>query len=195
MAECRWRLHTRFTGGALVGTMAICKDSFKKGEWKMFKKHHKRGSFWCLVVMLLLMVAHSALLALPTSASESITPMVAAGYTHSLGLKSDGTVWAWGSNSFGQLGDGTYVNGVNKTTPAQVSGLNGVIDVAGGTYFTIALKSDGTVWMCGGNDYGQLGDGTTTWKFTPVQVSGLNSVIDIAGGGHHTIVLKSDGTV
>ena len=107
-------------------------------------------------------------------------PQISAGIYHTISLKSDGTVWAWGYNNEGQLGDGTTTQ---RTTPVQVSGLSGVIAIAGGGYHTIALKSDGTVYAWGRNSEGQLGDGTTTQRTTPVQVSGLSGVIAIAGGG------------
>ena len=117
---------------------------------------------------------------------------LAGGWEHTIALKSDGTVWTWGRNSDGQLGDGTNTQ---RNIPVQVSGLNGVTAVACGYGHSITLKSDGTVWTWGGNDYGQLGDGATTDSTTPVQVNGLSDVTAIAGGGYHTIALKSDGTV
>src|SRR5881628_2032757 len=84
---------------------------------------------------------------------------VAAGWGHSVALKSDGTVWAWGYNGYGQLGDGTTTQ---RLTPVQVSGSSGVIAIATGQYFSLALKSDGTVWAWGYNYYGQLGNGNTS---------------------------------
>ena len=78
-----------------------------------------------------------------------------------------GTVWAWGGNFHGELGDGTTSN---SAIPKPVSGLTGVTSVAGGYYHTAALKSDGTVWTWGYNGLGQLGDGSTTERHTPVQV-------------------------
>jgi alpha-tubulin suppressor-like RCC1 family protein len=111
---------------------------------------------------------------------------------HNIILKPDGTIWAWGDNSSGQLGDGTTKD---KSTPVQVQGLNDVTAIAAGGLHTIALKKDGTIWTWGNNDYGQLGDGTTEDKSTPVQVQGLSNVIAIAGGSAHTIALKNDGTV
>jgi len=130
---------------------------------------------------------------------------IAGGYWHTIALKSDGTVWTWGYNIAGQLGDGTYTE---RHTPVQVVGPGGsgfltdIITIAGGSSHTIALKSDGTVWTWGWNGLGQLGDGTTSsYRTTPVQVVGpggigfLTDVVAIAGGGHHTIALKSDGTV
>lgn len=111
----------------------------------------------------------------------------------SLALKSDGTVWAWGENSFGQLGDGTYTD---RSIPVQVSGLSGIVQVATGwRSHCFALKSDGTVWAWGQNQYGQLGDGTSTDRGTPVQVSGLTGVVQVSVGWYHSLALKSDGTV
>ncbi|MZG88400.1 RCC1 repeat-containing protein, partial [Staphylococcus aureus] len=100
---------------------------------------------------------------------------IAGGVYHTIALKSDGTVWAWGYNGYGQLGDGSTTN---RSTPVQVSGLTDVIAIAGGYYHTIALKSDGTVWAWGHNEGGQLGDGSTTNRSTPAQrsLSGMKSV-------------------
>lgn len=117
---------------------------------------------------------------------------IAGGDAHTIALKSDGTVWAWGSNYEGQLGDGT---GLNKGTPVQVSGLANVIEIASGSAHSIAIKSDNTVWIWGSNAVGQLGDGSVTKSLAPIQVSGVTNVIKVAGGYSHTIALKSDGTV
>ncbi|MGB9825198.1 MAG: invasin domain 3-containing protein, partial [Desulfofundulus sp.] len=113
-------------------------------------------------------------------------------YSHSLEVKSDGTVWAWGNNNFGQLGDGTTIN---HATPVQVKNLTGVVAVAAGYYHSLALKSDGTVWAWGSNHYGQLGDGTTTDRYTPVQVQNLTDVVAVAANDFYSLALKSDGTV
>ena len=129
---------------------------------------------------------------------------IAAHYLHNLALKSDGTVWAWGSNYFGQLGDGTTTD---SSTPVQVEGpagagyLTDITAIAAGCNHSLALKSDGTVWAWGYNHYGQLGDGTTTDSSTPVQVEGpagagyLTGITAIAAGDSHSLALKSDGTV
>jgi alpha-tubulin suppressor-like RCC1 family protein len=119
---------------------------------------------------------------------------IAAGDTHTVALKSDGTVWTWGDNSFGQLGDGTTTL---RTTPVQVSGLGNVLAIAAGVWHTVALKSDGSVWVWGDNNSGQLGNGTadTSPHPTPNQASGLSSIIAIEAGEHHVVALKSDGTV
>jgi Alpha-tubulin suppressor and related RCC1 domain-containing proteins len=117
---------------------------------------------------------------------------VSAGYYHTLALKEDGTVWTWGYNGYGQLGDGTTTD---STVPSQVSGLTDVVSVAAGSHYSLAIKSDGTVWGWGNNNFGQLGDGSTTNRTTPVQVSGLTGVVSIAAGGYHSLAVKSDGTV
>ena len=120
---------------------------------------------------------------------------IAAGDAHSLALKNDGSVWAWGYRYQGQVGDGGVTGANTRSTPAQVSGLSGVIAIAGGRSHSLALRNDGTVWAWGWNSSGQLGDGTTAERGTPAQVSGLNGITAIAGGDAHSLALKNDGTV
>ena len=79
------------------------------------------------------------------------------GNYHTVALKQDDTVWAWGRNSYGQLGNGTTTD---SSTPVQV--LSGVKAIATGYYHTVAVKQDGTVWTWGWNANGQLGNGTQT---------------------------------
>ena len=118
---------------------------------------------------------------------------VACGGSHSLALKSDGTVWAWGLNQFGELGNGTANN---SAFPRPVIGLSSVTAFAAGAHHSVAAKSDGTVWAWGYNLFGQLGDGTYgTNRPVPVQVSGMSNALFLAAGYYHTLVLKSDGTV
>ena len=97
---------------------------------------------------------------------------IAAGKTHSLAVGVDGQVWAWGSNSHGQLGSGDTVM---QTFPTKIPNLNGVISVKAGDQTSMALKSDGTVWMWGKNDQRQLGAGSSANAvLAPVQVKGEN---------------------
>jgi alpha-tubulin suppressor-like RCC1 family protein len=117
---------------------------------------------------------------------------IAGGDSHSLALKSDGTVWAWGINDDGELGNGSTSN---SSVPIQVTGLSGVMAITGGGYHSLALKSDGTVWAWGYNNYGQLGNGTTNSSSLPVQVSSLSSITAISAGYWHSLALKSDGTI
>ncbi len=74
-------------------------------------------------------------------------------------MKSDGTVWAWGDNAFGNLGNGTTTN---SSVPVQVEGLANVKFIAGGRDHSLAIETNGTVWAWGWNEYGQVGDGTKT---------------------------------
>jgi alpha-tubulin suppressor-like RCC1 family protein len=128
----------------------------------------------------------------PVSGFGTGVVQVAAGFEHSLAVRSDGTVWAWGSNYYGELGDGTTTA---SSKPVQVTGLTGVIAVAAGTWESLALRSDGTVWAWGRNQYGQLGNGTTTDSSTPVRVTGLTGVTKIASTYGFSMALRSDGTV
>ncbi|NOK38261.1 kelch-like protein [Corallococcus exercitus] len=117
---------------------------------------------------------------------------IAAGWVHAFALKQDGTFWAWGENSYGQLGDGSNTN---RDAPVNVFGLTGVTAIAAGYHHTLVLKQDGTLWAWGENSYGQLGDGTTGSPNQPLQVPGLTGVTAIAAGERHTLALKQDGTV
>jgi alpha-tubulin suppressor-like RCC1 family protein len=117
---------------------------------------------------------------------------IAGGGSHSVLVKPDGTVWTFGVNSTGQLGDGTATQ---RLLPVQVSGITNGTAVAAGSAFTLVLKADGTVWSFGDNTNGQLGDGTTTQRMLPVQVASLTNVTAIAAGAFHALALKADGSV
>ena len=118
---------------------------------------------------------------------------VASSLVHSLFLKNDGTVWACGLNGNGELGIGSTIS--KKTTPVKIDSINGVIAIAVGGYHSIFLKNDGTVWTCGYNALGQLGDGSYSDRLSPVQITSLSNIVAIAGGRNHSLFLKSDSTV
>ncbi len=111
---------------------------------------------------------------------------------HTLALKSDGTVWAWGSNWYGALGDGSTES---PSVPVQVQGLTGVVEVSAGGYHSLARKDDGTIWAWGRNLRGACGYGDTTTSLVPKQVPGLTGVKAISGGSTFTLFLKEDGSV
>ena len=127
------------------------------------------------------------------------TPMAASGSDHTVILKADGTVWTWGANDQGQLGDGTTYE---RLTPAQVPGVDGIIAIAAGRGsgaggdggHTLALRYDGTVWGWGNGSNGRVGRAGPR-RPVPAQLEGLYNVIAIAAGDRHTLALKSDGTV
>jgi hypothetical protein len=117
---------------------------------------------------------------------------IAGGGNHSLALANDGTVWAWGQNLFGQLGDGTNAD---RSTPVQVPNLSGATAVAAGTAHSLALKANGTVLAWGSNAFGQLGDGTTVPRNIPAQVQNLSEIQTIAAHSGHNLALRTSGFV
>ncbi len=118
---------------------------------------------------------------------------IAAGSNHTVTLLADSSVWSWGYNIDGQLGNGTTSSA--RFTPVRVNELAGVTSVSSRGDHTLALKSDGTVWAWGANDWGQLGDGFLVARPTPELVSGLAGVASVSAGNNFTVALKVDGTV
>jgi len=118
---------------------------------------------------------------------------ISAGGSHTVAIKNDGTLWAWGSNSRGQLGDGTTVD---KNTPIQIgTDTDWSIVRAGRQDFNLAIKTDGTLWAWGNNDGGQLGDDTTVDKNSPIQIGSDTNWSSISGGFYFSVALKSNGTL
>ena len=125
---------------------------------------------------------------------------IAAGANHTLVLTSTGSVYAFGSNSNGQLGNGSGGSGQRSYVPVQVvasggSPITGITAIAAGQNHSLALKSDGTALGWGQNSSGQIGDNSTTQRLNPVPVSGLTGVTLLAAGNLHSLARKSDGTV
>jgi alpha-tubulin suppressor-like RCC1 family protein len=120
---------------------------------------------------------------------------ISAGAYHSLFLKSDGSLWGMGYNYDGELGDGTYStsapNGTNR--PEQIV-ANGVTAISAGGSHSLFLRSDGSLWAMGGNQWGQLGDGTFNNTNRPEQIVAGDATA-IAAGGTHCLFLKSDGSL
>ncbi len=109
-----------------------------------------------------------------------------------MALKRDGTVWTWGTNIYGQLGNGKIEGSIS---PKQVKKLQGVKQIVASAFHTVALQEDGNVWAWGRNNYGQLGNGTTKNSNHPVRVKNLEGVKQITAGALHTVALKEDGSV
>ncbi|MFB3902384.1 MAG: 5'-nucleotidase C-terminal domain-containing protein [Acidobacteriota bacterium] len=121
---------------------------------------------------------------------DSVTA-VAAGYDFSLALRKDGTVWSWGRNAYGQLGDGTNLT---RRAPVQVKGIPKVRQVAAGQLHALAVVEDRSVWGWGANECGQLGDGATVDQTKPVRVSRIVAT-DVAAGGSGSLAFDQAGKV
>jgi alpha-tubulin suppressor-like RCC1 family protein len=129
----------------------------------------------------------------PVSGLPAAAVGIGSGYEHTCAIVSGGALWCWGSNSNGQLGDGTISS---SRTPVRVSGLSGVTAVTGGRWHTCALTTGGAVLCWGHNASGQLGDGTGIGRLTPTPVTGLSSgVVAIDAGDSHTCVILTGGGV
>lgn len=133
--------------------------------------------------------------ATPVQVLDQVTAVVAGDY-HVAALRTDGTLWMWGSNIDGQLGTGQATE-VLQTQPVQVP-LNGaVLAVAAGTGHTVAILEDGSLWVWGRNDQGQLGLDPDTAALVPqpTQVTEATGAVDVAAGTYQTACLLSDGTL
>ena len=121
--------------------------------------------------------------------SGTTVTAIAGGGHHSLALTSTGQVLAWGYNTYGELGNGTITQ---SSTPVAVSLASGttVTAIAGGNYHSLALTSTGQVLAWGDNQYGELGNGTTTSSSTPVAVSAFLAAAAISGGGNHSLAIQ-----
>jgi len=127
---------------------------------------------------------------------------IAAGDLHSLAVRTDGMVYAWGDNASGQLGDGTQTQ---RDSPVLATNLTNIVAVSGGGFlldaswategFSLGLRADGLVMSWGVNSYGQLGDGTQNNSSSPLLNTNLTNIIAVAAGGYHTLALASDGTI
>lgn len=110
----------------------------------------------------------------------------------SFAVKTDGTLWAWGENTYGQLGQG---NTTNLSSPKQVGLLTNWASSAAGGGHIAAVKTDGTLWTWGYNNFGQLGLGNTTYFSSPKQVGLLTDWSYVACNGNFTLAVKTDGTL
>jgi alpha-tubulin suppressor-like RCC1 family protein len=119
---------------------------------------------------------------------------VAGGGSYIVAIKTDGTLWIWGYNAYGQLGDNTVIS---RSTPVTtILGGNNWKSVAGGSFYTAASKTDGTLWIWGRNNFGQLGINNTANRSTPVTtiLGGTNWKL-VSCGETHTAAIKTDGTL
>ena len=127
------------------------------------RKSTNHSIYALLICLLALFTGTTKLNANPGGCWKTIS----AGKFHTLAIKTDGSLWAWGENFFGELGDGTNIN---KNTPIQIGTDTNWQTISAGVQYTIAIKTDGSLWAWGFNGYGELGNGTTTQQNSPVQI-------------------------
>ena len=116
---------------------------------------------------------------------------IASGAYHTVAVAQDGTLWSWGYNNSGQLGDGSTTN---RTTAVKIGTDSDWVSVGAGYYHSFAIKSNGTLWAWGYNSAGQLGNGNSTNQLSPVQI-GTSQWQAVTGGEEFTIAIKSNGTL
>lgn len=124
--------------------------------------------------------------------SDTDWSAMAAGNLCSVALKSNGSLWAWGENVYGQIGDGT---GENRLSPVRVGSANDWLRVEVGDDHVLAVKNDGSLWAWGKNADGEVGDGTRESRLEPVRLGAGNSWSQVAGGEAHSLAVRSDGTL
>jgi alpha-tubulin suppressor-like RCC1 family protein len=117
---------------------------------------------------------------------------ITGGAHHTVSIKTDGSLWAWGFNYFGQLGDGTIYD---KHVPTRIGTDTDWVTVAAGEHYTLAIKADGSLWAWGDNGYGQLGNGTTQGMTAPIRIGTDTDWATVATMMFHTVAIKTDGSL
>jgi alpha-tubulin suppressor-like RCC1 family protein len=117
---------------------------------------------------------------------------IACADNHSLVLRKDRTVMAWGDNSYGQLGDGTTLS---QNSPIWIRALENIIAIAAGAVHCLAVDAGGNIWAWGRNDQGQVGDNTNVNRLVPVQLPSIGKVVKVAAGHDYSLALAADGSV
>lgn len=122
--------------------------------------------------------------------------MMAGGYGHALILKKDGTVWSFGCNKYGQLGNGGIRNVETNSVPRIVEGVADIVQVSAGFRHSLALNKDGTVMAWGHNEFGEIGGKREVKESpVPVKVEGIGDVQDLVAGYDYSLAIKKDGSL
>jgi len=117
---------------------------------------------------------------------------LSAGQKFGLSLRSDGSIWAWGTNQIGEAGLGTNTLAM---WPTRISGLTNIVSISAGSLHSVAAQSNGTVWAWGLNSDGRLGNGNFNTASNPVAVTRITNAVAVAAGGNHSLALLANGSV
>jgi len=163
------------------------------------------GSRWSLAVdvsrvgNVLVAVNHPGVTPAPNLVAFYLTSLksVSAGEDHTVALRSDGSLWAWGSNADGRLGDGTAAD---RAAPTRIGADTDWVYASAGYSHTLAVRSDGSVWAWGLNEWSQLGDGTSASSGVPVRVGAAsggpeNGWVSVSAGREHSMAVGADGSL
>ncbi|MBR3933924.1 MAG: hypothetical protein IKJ68_08480 [Clostridia bacterium] len=119
---------------------------------------------------------------------------VSLGKNHSAAIKNDGSLWLWGNNEYGRVGNGEYKYGKESKTPVKI--MDNVKSVSLGDNHSAAIKNDGSLWMWGNNEYGQIGNGESgddKISETPIKI--MDNVITVSLGDGYSAAIKNDGSL
>jgi len=128
----------------------------------------------------------------------SLAGSVSVGGMHTAAIRRDGSLWTWGANWSGQVGDGTGGSGQYsdfRYIPTQIGTDTNWASVSVGSNHTAAIRTDGSLWAWGSNNSGQLGDGTTTDRNTPTRIGTDTNWAYVSAGGSRTIAIRTNGSL
>jgi alpha-tubulin suppressor-like RCC1 family protein len=145
-------------------------------------------------------LTHYTNISSPTQAGSLTNwSVVKSGNESTYSIKTDGTLWSWGANSQGQLGQNINTS-IKRSSPVQIGALTTWLKAAAGRYQAFAIKTDGTLWAWGDNRQGQLGLNSQQAygaqnRSSPAQVGALTTWLDVASGNYHAVATRTDGTL
>ena len=157
------------------------------------KTRMRRTLSWILVVcMILMLIPYGAATAI--TFSSNAVQMISAGGSHTLMIRNDGSLWAWGLNGNGQLGDGTTAN---KAVPTPIGGYTDWIYVSAGGYHSLGIRADGSLWAWGSNAQGQIGNGGGADVTAPTQITTPSGVgwVSVSAGALHSLAIATGGAL